>query len=138
VGVNRIDQIALNNTCPCTSGYYDTGATSCLQCHYSCAECSGPLINNCTVCPSPATSFRIDTISTNNRCDCPTVGYFDNNVKNCVICHFSCLTCSVTFDHCDTCSSTNKRSISAGNNCTCDSGYYESGAALCATCHHSC
>lgn len=61
----------------------------------------------------------------------------DNTNSQCLACDKSCLTCSgTTASTCQTCSSSNFRSLSgsAPSTCTCISNYVDIGNAMCATC----
>lgn len=44
-------------------------------------------------------------------------------------CYYTCETCNTpnTIDTCLTCSSTNHRTLTDGNKCPCDNGFYNSG-----------
>jgi hypothetical protein len=49
----------------CKAGYYESGGV-CLECHYSCATCSGSA-TSCTSCPAQNTHFRL---TSTNSCPC--------------------------------------------------------------------
>ena len=40
----------INNSCVCSTGYFDIGVEQCAPCHYSCLECS-TIATNCLTCP---------------------------------------------------------------------------------------
>jgi hypothetical protein len=116
----------------CPAAYY-TNATYkfCTPCMYSCATCSSG--TNCLTCSS--SNFRT---LTSNLCPC-NAGYFDNGVAACVLCHYSCTTCtSSTSTSCSTCNASNFRTLSSSS-CPCNAGYYDNGASgTCVICHYSC
>lgn len=57
------------NTCPCSIGYYDPGASICVACHYTCqtATCTGTSITSCATCNT--SKFRA-VIASNFTCQC--------------------------------------------------------------------
>ncbi len=74
----------------------DTFNLSCI-----CVNGYSEIANNC-VCES--TLKRIVKVS-NNHCVCQD-GYFENNLKVCVLCDYSCLTCNLgSKNDCLTCDS---------------------------------
>lgn len=52
---SEILTIVIYNTCICIDGFYfdQTDYFQCLQCHYSCETCNGPLGTNCLTCRYP-------------------------------------------------------------------------------------
>lgn len=80
--------------CVCAAGRYLASMNSaCLPCPYDCLTCN---INNCLTCDTnPQVTFRTLNPQT-LRCQCPTIGYFDDvnsQNKQCVKCDFRCQTC---------------------------------------------
>ena len=66
--------------------------------------------------------------------------YYNNNVALCVICQYSCLTCtSGTAITCSTCDATNHRTyLSSNNSCPCDAGFYDNSVGMCVACDYTC
>jgi len=58
--------------CDCPNLYYYENGSNCLACDPTCQDCSGPLVNNCTVCD--ASLHRVYDVSA-NKCLCDS-GYF--------------------------------------------------------------
>ncbi len=120
--------------CPSTTYAYSIGFV-CYACGAYCLTCL-----NSTVCTTCIPMMILNTVTngsgTTATCICPTSSYMYNGV--CYGCDYTCLTCTSTgqYYNCLTCDSANHRSTKTtiySNNftCSCDSGYYDAGVALC-------
>jgi proprotein convertase subtilisin/kexin type 5 len=116
---NRAFQ-ASTSTCPCISGYFDSGTTICSSCNYTCATCTSSLA--CTSCNS-----TLGRIFNNTNCIC-SPGLYDNRLQQqCQTCMYSCSTCKDA-NSCITCPSTRYLANTTSNNqCVCLNGYYDNG-----------
>ena len=91
-------------TCPCNSGYFDSGAALCQLCTLPCLTCNGGTVLNCTSCISgytligssctipPTCSafvFQGSCVAT-----CPNTTYVSG--MSCLTCINNCLTCTTT------------------------------------------
>lgn len=125
------------NACPCMVGFYDASSKVCMPCHYSCATatCNGGTSTSCASCNS-----AMNRAALNSSFACPCApGYYDVGVEMCILCHYSCLTCSGTNTNCLSCDATDFRSLnSASKTCPCNTGYYDNMVALCAACDSTC
>ena len=127
-------------TCACPIGFYpDTGTTSCLRCHWSCATCTANTSTTCSTC-YPGVTFSASTGS----CPCPWGTYPDNPTSACALCHSTCGTCvGPNPTDCTTCAWT---SLSLGgggvsDSCTCPNGYWVNSIITppqCSACHYTC
>ena len=92
------------NSCFCNARYYDNGVVICANCHYTCFTCTDNANTNCDTCA--ATNFR-QILSSNNSCPC-MIGYYNIGINPvCLLCHYSCWTCSSSsITGCVTCNNT--------------------------------
>lgn len=125
-GANRIASVDASNSCPCNTGFYDSGVQICSACHNSCLTCNGPSSSQCLTCPT--SSNRATVINASNQCPC-LVNFYDNatNIKVCLNCHPSCNTCTGSgSNQCLTCPPASNRSsvVNGSNQCLCSTGFY--------------
>ena len=83
----------------------NTGASSCVACDGSCAECADASVSSCTECPNdklfdegvtPGLGLCVDA--------CPSHRFEDTNTSSCADCDATCVTCSNGTDvGCDSC-----------------------------------
>jgi proprotein convertase subtilisin/kexin type 5 len=125
--------------CICNTGFIDIGIPLCGVCHYSCLSCNAPIsITGCNTCHPPS-NYRVST-PISGACSC-IQGYYDDGINvQCGICHYSCETCSsALINNCSTCNlPISIRTLSAANECLCNTGYYDAGVSICVQCHYSC
>lgn len=71
----------------CPSGHYADERLVCQKCHFSCAECEGPLSSNCTACP-------YGSLMVNGTCTslCANREYYTAE-STCAACDRSCASC---------------------------------------------
>lgn len=71
----------------CPSGHYADERLVCQKCHFSCAECDGPLSSNCTACPH-------GSLMINGTCAslCANGEYYTAE-STCAACDGSCASC---------------------------------------------
>lgn len=63
-------------TCVCAARHYlDLGRNTCLPCSYDCMTCNQKDV--CLTCDNSLLQTK-RRISSNGRCDCPAIGYYDN------------------------------------------------------------
>nr|CUU98314.1 hypothetical transcript [Hymenolepis microstoma] len=79
------------NVCPVTTYPLRIGEYQlCIPCPPLCTSCSSP--SRCTSCNEGYTLNK-----TNGKCEtqhsCPQMTYFDENNKQCLLCHSSCARC---------------------------------------------
>ncbi|KAG9280998.1 proprotein convertase subtilisin/kexin type 5-like [Astyanax mexicanus] len=84
--------LLLNGKCKasCPEGYFeDLDQGLCVNCHVSCATCSGPLPDDCETCSSLAPKLY------EGRCseDCPAGTYYQTSSMECQECHQTCARC---------------------------------------------
>ncbi|XP_027028709.2 proprotein convertase subtilisin/kexin type 5 isoform X1 [Tachysurus fulvidraco] len=85
--------LLLNGMCKasCPEGYFeDLDQGVCVQCHESCATCSGPLSDDCESCSSLAPKLYEGTCSE----DCPAGTYYQTTSMECQECHQTCALCT--------------------------------------------
>lgn len=76
--------------------------------------------------------------STTNQCECPLIGYFDDNLQSmCQTCHFTCLSCYGTSQNCTSCLNSTNRVLTL-NKCLCREGYFDNGGLMCQKCSYKC
>jgi proprotein convertase subtilisin/kexin type 5 len=103
---------AVFRTCPCSAGFYDSGALVCSPCVSPCQECVGGSRLNCTVCiagynlvgSSCVPILNCNTFYYDGNCvnTCPNITY--NSGSSCLPCIYNCLTCtSNTITSCTSC-----------------------------------
>ncbi|KAM3127348.1 hypothetical protein pb186bvf_020548 [Paramecium bursaria] len=126
VTCNSTNQRAFNsnfNTCPCISNYIDIGQVLCVSlyspCEASCLTCFGVLIYQCVTCPPTRT---LNQVSIGHKsCDCNIRYYEVTGESQCSACHYTCETCSGSFDlDCLTCNASRQIPTSA---CPCIANY---------------
>jgi proprotein convertase subtilisin/kexin type 5 len=120
--------INADGECLCRTGFFDPGASLCLECHHSCGVCVGDLPSACISCSD---SIRFIDMG---GCYC-IVGYYDLNIKQCGTCSIQfCIACSspTVCLLCMTTSIMNKISL-----CICPPGQFVSNTA-CQTCGVAC
>ena len=86
------------NTCPQTNQYYDSGTSTCVQCHANCATCNGALSTNCLSCSSTK------TLTSSNSCQCSTNSTALDSSQKCKACSSSCIRCQDYTFECMECS----------------------------------
>ncbi len=70
-------------------GYFEKqGVLMCEKCSYTCYQCSGTGLSDCTDCNSVISHRTLIS----GRCDCQT-NYSDNGSQVCTQCHYSCASC---------------------------------------------
>ena len=67
--------------------YFDVLSNDCLPCHKNCPLCNGPLDSHCIPCGKYA-------IFIDNKCTCPSFGYYDQDKQICLQCNSNYKTCS--------------------------------------------
>ncbi|CAD8043829.1 unnamed protein product [Paramecium primaurelia] len=120
------------NSCLCNDNYYDIGVEICSQCHYSCLNCQNQDANQCKSCTDQNISFRIYN---GGICQCITGYYDDGTSANCKKCSIKCATCQNQSIICTQCPITRHLN---GNQCDCDSSYYDIGEQKCFQCDQNC
>ncbi|XP_062847903.1 proprotein convertase subtilisin/kexin type 5 [Trichomycterus rosablanca] len=74
----------------CPEGYFeDLDQGMCVQCHASCATCSGPLSDDCESCSVDAPKLYEGTCSE----ECPSGTYYLTTSMECQECHQTCASC---------------------------------------------
>ncbi|CAD8084764.1 unnamed protein product [Paramecium primaurelia] len=120
------------NSCLCKNTYYDAGVEICSLCHHSCLTCNGQQYNQCISCIDQNVSFRVYN---EGICQC-LIGYYDDGSSiYCKKCEIQCLSCEFQSHNCTQCSLTRHLN---GNQCDCDSNYFETGQEYCQKCDQSC
>lgn len=126
----RVNTPGSTPACPCSTGYYDSGAQICGKCQDSCITC----IN-----PSTCSSCHASRVLLNSQCVCP-IKFYAATSSTCSSCHLTCLTCSGSLiNQCSGCSASRQlNSITA--KCDCKPGFYDESTpgAECSSCHFSC
>ncbi|CAK80488.1 unnamed protein product (macronuclear) [Paramecium tetraurelia] len=132
------DRYLQGNVCNCKtkstgatiSSYQVQGKVDC--CHYSCLECNGSKLNQCTKCM--ASEMRV---LSNSTCPC-SPHYFDMGKPMCQQCNYSCETCAGFETTCLTCYQNSFRTLT-NQQCLCQKGYFDDGSnSTCQKCHYSC
>ena len=100
--------------CTCGNGYFVNG-TTCQQCPYPCANCTGPT-GSCLACSDPVNRDPAQ------NCACIN-GFFDDGKAACAACSTTCQTCNSSTG-CTTCDVNLHRNLT-GSVCSCMTGYYE-------------
>lgn len=77
-----------------------------------------------------ANYFKPETYSCVTSC---ATNFYYNTLRICTVCNPICLTCNSTATTCLTCNTTYHRSLTS-NNCTCATGYYDTGVLNCSSC----
>lgn len=116
------------NSCPCNSGYTDTGVPVCQSC--------SSLMTGCLVCSAPAVCTNCDVnfqVNALHLCECQPGYYLHLMTSSCLPCHYSCDTCVTLSTHCMSCPTGSHRSF-APNTCACDPGYTNVGVTVCQSC----
>ncbi|CAD8189326.1 unnamed protein product [Paramecium pentaurelia] len=138
-GQDRVVSDQLNYVCK--AGYGDDGISDiCVQCHYTCENCNGPLATNCTTCSSQ--SNRHLTSDKQCLCNKACIDTGINQVMCLYICHHTCSDCDLPGeDQCTNCPITRQPDV-IGNHfkCQCkDSHYFSDDTQLnCLECHFTC
>lgn len=86
------------NQCPNFS--YQNNATTCLSCHFTCAQCSGPERDQCTSC-RPGFVLKADDINPNTlicASDCAATYFFSALNNKCMRCGTYCDECLAAND----------------------------------------
>lgn len=129
----------ISGKCYCLSNQFINGyqPLECLDCHSSCATCSGSTLYDCLTCADQDV-----VILAPNRCSCIDGKYpIDLSPLTCLDCDSSCKTCKGSGkDECLTCKDNDMvQSISPGK-CDCDAGQYihNKNPLECFNCHNSC
>ena len=76
-----------------------------------------------------------------NECNCPSQYYFDKTTGLCVLCHYSCKTCTGSeSNQCTLCTGENHFLNSIPGKCICADGFYSDVIfyGICSKCHWSC
>jgi proprotein convertase subtilisin/kexin type 5 len=121
----RTFNLALKS-CPCSTGYYDSGADICSLCYNRCETCK-TTATNCLSC-IPA-QFRTRSGSV---CNCSS-HYFQQAAGDlaCTACNSRCFECTSTSQTaCLSCYPIQNR-VTSGSTCVCDTGYFDSGTDNC-------
>lgn len=111
--------------CPAYT-YSVPGAFLCSPCPANCISCLNTSV--CTNCTSGMYVF-------NSSCVCSNTTYLAGS--SCLGCHYSCLTCAPTgqYYNCLACDPNSYRTAAAvvgfNNQCACNTGYFDSGLAVC-------
>ncbi|CAK74559.1 unnamed protein product (macronuclear) [Paramecium tetraurelia] len=136
------EKYLLGNSCQCKTKlqgsflttYFVESKNQCLNCHYSCLSCSGPLVNQCLSCLNSEQRTLIGT-----SCIC-TANYFDNGFPNCKQCDFRCYECTTFSTLCTSCPQSTLRTYNSLNSsCDCPNTYYDDGVnPVCQKCDYSC
>ncbi|EAS00213.3 transmembrane protein, putative (macronuclear) [Tetrahymena thermophila SB210] len=82
----------------CDSHYYHDSNSICQQCHTTCGECTGNLLNQCKTCTG------MNNLTNQNTCviTCPDGFYGDSNI--CKSCNLTnCKTCITSDSNCTSC-----------------------------------
>ncbi|KAL4449623.1 hypothetical protein ABPG74_007446 [Tetrahymena malaccensis] len=130
-------QLNRNNTgnCECKSGFYEDGTNlKCLQCNYTCQECTSS--NKCSSCNN--SKYRQLNSSTSS-CVCQSGYYDDGDNQLCQKCPYYCLECQKQGNKiiCTSCN-TNGSNRQNDQTCSCQQGYYDYGQAVCKQCNNGC
>ena len=130
-----------DKTCPCNANYYYVSPTSpddCVQCHYSCANCSGAGATGCLTCDAS----KNRTLTSAHACQCNDGLYDNGSTLQCQPCDVSCTTCTNSTTSCSTCSVNNNRDtvVTGGiTTCPCKTGFYQDGTnKICKACSYTC
>ncbi|EAS03999.2 EGF-like domain protein (macronuclear) [Tetrahymena thermophila SB210] len=122
----------LSQNCDCINGYYDDGATQCIQCDPQCVTCQDTT-GSCLTCDS-SKNRTLD--SSSHKCICQN-GYFSLDISNqdvCQKCPSVCPDCDKQTGQCKSCFGNNR----VLPNCNCQTGYYDVGDGNCQQCDKSC
>jgi cysteine-rich repeat protein len=119
---STVDHRVISGTnCLCDLGYYDTGATVCASCNYSCATCTvGTACTSCTTTRTLASG----------QCQCND-GYAVTGASICVSCSIlilGCLNCTSP-TACMACDVVHNFVLSSYGNCECSYGNYLNSSA---------
>ncbi|KAK3526022.1 hypothetical protein QTP70_012787 [Hemibagrus guttatus] len=85
--------LLLNGMCKasCPEGYFeDLDQGVCVQCHESCATCSGPLSDDCESCSTLTPKLYEGTCAE----ECPAGTYYQTASMECQECHQTCALCT--------------------------------------------
>ncbi|XP_034064301.1 proprotein convertase subtilisin/kexin type 6 [Gymnodraco acuticeps] len=120
----------------CPLGHYeDIASRRCRHCFKGCEECEGRSASSCLSCRR---GLYLNTLNSSCIHTCPT-GYFaDENQRQCLKCHDTCMTCLRYGDRCTACS---EGYSLAGITCVpdCTNGTFSNLEEMtCSTCHSSC
>ncbi|KAM3127352.1 hypothetical protein pb186bvf_020552 [Paramecium bursaria] len=132
--------------CLCNQGYLDITIHNCVvnysPCQYSCLTCFGANYDQCLSCPS-SRSLVIVTLRSQSSCKCDE-GTFDNGGAICLLCDYTCKTCTAEGNlNCSSCDALKFR-IKVGSQCQCIDNYndvlnFEGSCTQNYTpCHYSC
>lgn len=119
-----------SGSCICKSTYYSDPNLQfqCFPCQTSlCSTCSASATTKCLTC---VTGGILNSLT--QTCSCATGFYQINNT--CTTCPAKCASCSVS-TVCTLCADKNRDIL---NNCSCITGYYDSGIDICQKCNPSC
>ncbi|XP_063737763.1 proprotein convertase subtilisin/kexin type 6-like isoform X2 [Eleginops maclovinus] len=120
----------------CPLGHYeDVPSRRCRRCFKGCEGCEGRSASSCLSCRR---GFYLNTLNSSCIHICPT-GYFaDENQRQCLKCHDTCMQCLRYADRCTACS---EGYSLAGMTCVpkCTNGtFFNVEEMTCSTCHSSC
>ena len=138
---SNLNLVADRFSCRCKSGYFMNISGFCVECHFTCMECSGEMDNDCLLC------FE-NMVYNNGSCSCKSNYYFDKDLLNCVSCQENCKMCIENLgkecDICpDKCYECPNNSILVLKKCVCEIGYYSKNgncipcSNLCLSCYDS-
>lgn len=136
-----------NGECLCDTSkslYKSPDSGKCLKCDRRCSSCSDSGLQGCSSCSQ---GFYLNqpgsgaSLASHMPCliDCPPTSFTNEDLRACILCHTSCLTCSgVSEQECLSCP---PKKILFENKCLsfCPSGYYKDlETGLCGSCGDSC
>ncbi|XP_041844543.1 proprotein convertase subtilisin/kexin type 6 isoform X2 [Melanotaenia boesemani] len=120
----------------CPRGHYeDVASRRCRRCYKGCESCVGPSAGDCLSCRR---GLYLNTVNASCTDSCPPAFFADENQRQCVRCHDSCVTCLRHADRCTACS--NGYSL-AGMTCVpecTNATFFHLEDMTCSPCHSSC
>ncbi|CDW72739.1 UNKNOWN [Stylonychia lemnae] len=75
----------------CDIGFYNDTSKKCLNCNKACAQCSSKFASDCTACQP---GFYLEWLGSSCKRTCNDGYYPDDLTNQCLMCHYSCDTCS--------------------------------------------
>eukprot|EP00347_Sterkiella_histriomuscorum_P005534 403356244 len=75
----------------CNDGYFADASKVCGTCNAACATCTTRLASDCQSCN---TNYYLEWLGTTCKSTCKDSTYADTNTNQCLMCHYSCETCS--------------------------------------------
>jgi hypothetical protein len=125
------------SACPIQT-YYNATELKCLNCHSSCAHCTGPGITECTQCMTPGYYVQVNSSLCDNGC--APRSYIDaGNPTHCQPCDATCDTCiGPTDHHCDSCFDLLVLDYDLSCQVSCSPNYFANAARRCVQCTYSC